>query len=246
MRTRTVRRIHGVISMSPVSSRLACPGKSNSGRVDRMEEIDRRIGARSVARLLGEWRPPGRARAHRRARRPRAPAHPRRQAPAADPHARRARAGGRARGEPHDGRGGLRSAARRGHAAQQARRGQLDPARPAHAGRARHTVLPERYDAGHRPRARRARRADPGGARGHRRGRPRPGRAALRARLRPARPPGAARRDRRPVHRARPADPAGPGAGHLRGAARVRADPGGVGGGGRPGARRAPDLPQRA
>ena len=41
-------------------------------------------------------------------------------------------------------------------------------------------------------------------------------RCSGRARLRPARPPGAARRGRRPVHRARPADPAGPGAGHLR------------------------------
>src|SRR5690348_16099542 len=58
MRTRTASRIHGDISMRPVSSRLACSGKSNSGRVDRMEQMDRRIGARSVARLLGEWRPP--------------------------------------------------------------------------------------------------------------------------------------------------------------------------------------------
>ena len=107
-----------------------------------MEEIDRRIGARSAARLLGDWRPPdGRGLTDALADRVRLLILDG-QAPAADPHARRARAGGRARGEPHDGRRGLRSAARRGHAAQQARRGQLDPARPAHAGRARHAVLP--------------------------------------------------------------------------------------------------------
>ena len=74
----------------------------------------------------------------------------------------------------------------------------------------------------------------------------RPRRAPGRARLRPARPPGAARGGRTTVHRARPADHGGPGAGHLRRPGRDRARARGPRHARRPGARRAPDLPERA
>ena len=107
-----------------------------------MEEIDRRIGARSVARLLGDWRPPdGRGLTDALADRvrllvldgrlplqTRMPAE--RELAAALEVSRTTVAAA------------YEALRERGHAAQQARRGQLDPARPAHAGRARHTVLP--------------------------------------------------------------------------------------------------------
>ena len=105
-----------------------------------MDGIERRIGARSFARLLGDWRPPGRPRPGRRARRPGPAAGARRPA-------RRCRPGcpPSASWRPRSASAGPRSppptrrCADAQHAAQPARRGQLDPAAAglAGAGRAR-------------------------------------------------------------------------------------------------------------
>ena len=211
-----------------------------------MEETrpaDRRPQLRPAARRLAAA---GRARAHRRARRPRAPARPRRQAPAADPHARRARAGDGARGEPHDRRRRLRGAARAGCCT---------------AGAAR-AAGPSST------RARRSRLGTPFSPQRHRRRAIDLAHAALAAPI-----PECARRRRWPSATWTPSSagtattcsaarscaprsptgspraacrPGGPGAGHLRGAARVRARARGAGHARRPGARRAPDLPERA
>ncbi len=240
------RGSHGDISMRPVSALIGLLGKVQFWQVDRMEEMDRRIGARSVARLLGDWRPPdGRGLTDALADQVRLlvldgrlPLHTRmpaeRELAAALGVSRTTVA---AAYEALRGAGMLHS--RRGAGSWT----RLDPRTPVAPGT---PFSPAGTDAGHRPRPRRARRPDPGCSHGHRRGRHRPRRAARRARLRPARPPRAAGRARRPVHRARPADPARPGARHLRGAARVHAVLATLDGPGRPRARRAPDLPQRA
>ena len=188
------------------------------------DEVDRRIGARSFARLLGDWRPPGRARVDRGARRPGAPARARRRLPLQMrmPAERELAA---ALGVSRTTVAAAYEALRRpGIAAQPARRGQLDAAAARDAGRGGHAVLPHGtapgIDLAHAALAAPVDRLRAAAAAAGRRG---PRRAPLRARLRPARPPGAARRDRRPVHRAGPAHPPGPGAGHRRGAGRVRA-----------------------
>src|SRR5689334_2567814 len=55
------------VSMPEACARAAWSCTANYARVDRMavnmngmaDDVDRRIGARSFARMLGDWRPPG-------------------------------------------------------------------------------------------------------------------------------------------------------------------------------------------
>ena len=210
------------------------------------DDIDRRIGAHSFARLLGDWRPPGgrglTAALADRVRllvldgrlplQTRVPAE-RELATVLDVSRTTIAAAYETLREA-----GILNSRRGAGSWTQVPPGTVD-------SRDELAVLSARRPRPVRPRSRPPRTGG-GAARGGGAGRRRPRRAPGRARLQPARPPGAARGCRTTVHRARPADHGGPGADHLRRPVRDRARARGPRHSRRPGARRAPDLPERA